>query len=855
MQEMYARCDEITSRKQTLKEHLEGVTERMTQYAGAGLGNTAKLLGVLHDCGKFSDVWQGYFLRSLNKDNSSKFASYAKVPHSTQGARFISELHNHYLNSLQDNFSGENRNEEIVFNDLTADLLRYAILAHHGMFDAMTPDGKFSLAERARLTEADEQKVFEECKSKIALEYPDIDFGLAYRNAVREVKNLLLPPPHGQLEFDIGFLARMLLSMLIDADWSDAAAFPSGHTEYESLLKGFKWDNFLGRIEHKSRSFEQINLVDSLRTQISDECVNAAPRKSGIYKLDVPTGGGKTLSAMRFALNHAKMHGKSRIIYVAPFISILEQNAVAYRELLAATEAENRYITNHYTDVVRISSDDADLFDGEADVSRVTKAGTDNWASPIIFTTMVQLLLTITSSKKQSVRRLHNLADSVLIIDEYQALPVKSLSLFNRAVNTLSRYFNATIILCTATQPPFEEMITSNSGKTRVQKINFADEPDLVKDYGSEKAFKRVELIDARINKGKGGAYDMAGLTHFVREKMAALPSLLVILNTRKAVRNLYKELSSGEHLADVKIYMLSNNMCPAHRNEIIERVKKELRAGVRILLVSTSLIEAGVDISFAGVVRTLAGLDVIVQSAGRCNRNGELEKGKVWIVETAADVENISRLKSLRDAQDAMRPLLDDFSENPGKYNDSLMSKVMLKKYFFEYFKIVGDQTCYPLANGTDLNELLAGNRSAVTLYGKKGNQGDMFARVKQSFYTAGKEYKPIEDDSISVLVPYGAGKKIIEDLNSNKFRHGAAMEDRRKILNAAGYFSVNVFSNVFEELKEEGGLFEISWGDRGDIIYAVRDEFYGDHGLGKPEMKEGEKNNASISKSVDIF
>lgn len=858
MQKMYARYDESTLSKQTLQDHVEGVSERITKYSGKKLCNAAKLIGMLHDCGKFSDLWQRYFLKSIGEDGRLQVASYTeKVPHSTHGARFILELHDEYSHEIKNHLSGDAFNIECVFNDVTADLLRYAILAHHGMFDAMTPNGIFNLDNRAKPTEDKTREIFNECKIKIFSEYPDTEFFLTYKNAVREVKDLMWPVCI-QTEFDIGFFARMMLSMIIDADWSDAAAFPDKHTEYENALERFSWDSFLERIEDKSRAFKQINDIDSLRMTISEECKNAASRGGGIYKLDVPTGGGKTISAMRFALNHAKLHSKSRIIYVAPFISILEQNAKAYREILTGTAEENKYITSHYTDVVQIPSDgvSAECLDIEADVSRITKAGTDNWSSPVIFTTMVQLLLTLVSAKKQSVRRTHNLANSVLIIDEYQALPIKSLSVFNRAINALSRYFNVTVVLCTATQPPLKDAITSATKRTKVQKINFSHSPDLVKDYGNISAFKRVELIDARKNKGKGGAaYGLEELTDFVSDKMNSLDSLLVILNTRNAVRNLYINLLKKKNSDSVKIYMLSNNMCPAHRNEIIDRVKEELRSGIRILLVSTSLIEAGVDISFAGVIRSLAGLDVIVQSAGRCNRNGEMKIGKVWIVEVSEDVENISKLKSLKIAQDSLRPLLDHFHDEPEKYDYSIMSKSMLERYFREYYEGIGDQTCYPLERYTNLNDLLAENEGAVKLYKyKSSNLQCIRARVKQSFYTAGKEYKPIDNEPISLLVPYGAGKNIIKDLNSDKFRYGISMEGRRNILNTAGYFSVNVFNNVFEWLKEKGGVFEISWGDKGEIIYVLRDEFYSEEGLCQFDMKEGEK-NASVSRSADIF
>lgn len=864
----YARFDGGSSTKQTLKAHLDGVTVRMNEYAGGRLHNISKLVGILHDCGKGSELWQAYFLSSINKDDvygfKESFSEYQcpeMVPHSTQGARFIAELHGTYAKEISAKLSGEPRIVELTFNNTTADLLRYAILAHHGMFDAMSPDGRFYLENRAKPNDDKNEEVFNECKAETKCEYPDFDFLISYKNAVQEIKRLM-NPLWKQTEFDIGFISRMLLSMIIDADWSDAAAFPDRCTEYENSLKDFAWDGFLKRIENKSETFTQRNELDRLRSKISDECKSAAERQPGIYKLNVPTGGGKTISAMRFALNHAKLHGKKRIIYVAPFISILEQNAEEYRSILAKDTEENKYITSHYTDVATSNFESAlNENRGYENSSYMrVKAGIDNWSSPVIFTTMVQLLLTLFSSNKHSTRRLHNLADSVLIIDEYQALPIKSLSLFNRAINALSRYFGATVIICTATQPPLGNLIVSDTERTKIGQINYSDRPDLVGNYEYEIPFKRVELIDARKNKGKGGsAYSIEELTDFVSERMVTIQSLLVVLNTRKAVKQLYSHLLE-KSFGDVSIYMLSNNMCPAHRNEILNHIKAELKKGIKILLVSTALIEAGVDISFAGVIRSLAGLDVIIQAAGRCNRNGEMTVGKVWIVEVSKDAENISKLKSLVIAQQALRPILDHFNDEPEKYESSIMSTLMLEKYFFNYYKAIGDQTCYPISGGRNLNELLAENGTAVKLYEKNirrkdrsGNDFDIRARVKQSFSTAGREYKPIDDDSISLLVPYKEGSEIINYLNADKFRF-LSVEARRNLLNKAGYFSVNIFRNTFDDIKENGGVFGIDLGNKDEIIYAVRDGFYGTEGLTDQEMEKGNKYGEN-GKSAHIF
>ena len=820
----YARFNKEDGKKQTLKNHLEGVTRRMGEYAIEEFSNILKLIGILHDFGKGSRRWQEYLFCGNMKE---------KCPHSPQGAMYIDELHDNLKKEIIDE-------KQQVLNDLASDLLRYVILAHHGIFDAMQPDGEFSLDNRAKLNQEKGKYLndFIECKEENKKEFPDIKFLDTYKRAVAELEKKLWNK-NDQIEYDIGFFARMFLSMLIDADWSDASYFSDANSKYEERVENFIWDKFLERIEKVSEGFECKNELDRLRGKISEECKISAEREPGIYRLNVPTGGGKTISAMRFALNHAKKYRKKHIIYVAPFISILEQNANKYREILAQTEEDKEYIISHYTDLTTIKNDKSiDVLNVKYD-SNCANIGIDNWSSPIIFTTMVQMLLTLFSSNKYSIRRTHNLADSVIIIDEYQALPIKCVSMFNRAINALSKHFGSTIVICTATQPPLDDkkdtQIKSNTKQTKVQKIVYKDSPDLVGNYDNEIVFKRVDMIDARKNKGKGDCgYSVEEFKNFVLEKANSIQSILVILNTRRAVKELFVKLQENKE-SELLIYMLSNDMCPAHRNEILENIKERLKEKKKVVLVSTSLIEAGVDISFAGVIRSLSGLDIIVQAAGRCNRNAEEKVGKGWIVELSKDLENVKQLSELQKAQDKMRCLLNDFSKNPQKYENSIMSKEMLETYFSQYYQEMADQMSYPV-DGTYMVEFLGENQNAVYNCEYKKNQlknvKDIRLRVKQSFATAGKKFSPIETDARTVLVPYKEGKKIIANLCSSEFKK-SPINYRRALLKQAEYFSVNVFQNVFVELENSGGLGTIDIGDDEHIIYFVKELFYGDNGL----------------------
>lgn len=254
----------------------------------------------------------------------------------------------------------------------------------------------------------------------------------------------------------IGFLIRMLLSTLIDSDWSDAASFiHEDEKKWDKILKEFRWEYMINNLETKISQFEQNTKLNKLRLEISNECMKSSERERGIYKLNVPTGGGKTLSVMRFALKHAEKYSMNRIIYAAPYKSILEQNADEYKKSLLgkARSLNDRLILEHHGDVLK--SDDS----SDTDNNKITEYLINSWDAPVILTTTVQLLLTLFSSNKASIRRTHKLYNSVIIIDEFQSIPIKSISLFNLAINALSEFFNATVVLCTATQPPYEEAI------------------------------------------------------------------------------------------------------------------------------------------------------------------------------------------------------------------------------------------------------------------------------------------------------------------------------------------------------------------------------------------------------------
>src|SRR5690606_4496420 len=294
-----------------------------------------------------------------------------------------------------------------------------------------------------------------------------------------------------------------------------------------------------------------------------------------------------------------------RIIYVVPYTTIIEQNAKEVRDILKA----NDYLLEHHSNVIDDELNDDEFIDYKSyQKNKKIKLAKDNWDVPIIFTTMVQFLDTFYKGKGRNIRRLHNLTNSVIIFDEVQSVPVNCISLFNETLNFLKDFGNSTILLCTATQPALQY----------VQK-NISIDDELIDDLTIvTKDFKRTNIINFLKDEG----WTTEDLTEFVQEQIQHVNSVLVILNTKSVVRKLYHELQNS----DVRVVHLSTSMCAAHRKAIISEMRDMLKRKEKLLCISTQLIEAGVDVSFECVIRSLAGLDSIAQAAGRCNRHGEVE-------------------------------------------------------------------------------------------------------------------------------------------------------------------------------------------------------------------------------------
>lgn len=779
--------DEYSIKEQTVLEHLEE-TARIARKLGEPLniGSLAYLAGLFHDLGKWRKAFESYIRNAVCNANKIK----ENLNHSSAGAIFIYQRY--YKND--------------AIQKLTAQLIAYSILSHHGLNDCISPEGINHFGRRINdLENLDYDEVLTNLnQSRISLFEIDIEF----EKAKNEVKVLLKKFDNSSNDtsfFSKGLLQRMLLSILIDADRIDTAIFFGDRdSEDKNITIKQPWQLLIDHLEEHLLKLNSTDEISTLRKQISAECLSFSRNSPGIYRLAVPTGGAKTLSSMRYALHHAKCYKKKRIFYIAPYLSILEQNAQCFKEALK----QDDLILEHHSNVI------IEDIDYEETVNKYRHLS-ENWDIPIVLTTFVQFLNTLFAGGTSSVRRFHSLANSVIIIDEIQSLPIEMIHIFNMAMNYLHKVYNTTIILCSATQPILDNKIIKNP-------IHMSEPPDIISDVDSlYRKLKRVNIVE------KKGRFTTDTLCIFAVELMKSESDLLIILNTKNAAAELFKALKDYYDQIDEDIYIthLSNNMCPQHRLDQIKNIKTILGTK-KLICVSTSLIEAGVDLSFSSVIRSFTGLDSIAQAAGRCNRNGERKEGTVYILHY--EKEYLAHLKAIRKGATCSETVLDIYEKNPEKYNFDLLSRSALNEFYQRYY-FDNDQRYlmdYPLKElNTNIVDLLCINKKGVDSYiTSKDSNGNPNLQIFQAFKTAGDKFSVISQDTYPIIVPYKEGKEIIKDLNSN-----IEISELKKLIKKSQRFTINIYKNQVEKLFKSGILMKIRDGE----ILALNSGFY-DNELG---------------------
>ncbi len=824
MREFIAHRREKDGEAQSLCNHLSRTAIYAGQFAHKiGLKDAGRIIGLLHDLGKASRDFQNYIQSATGKidpdadDYVDAKELKGKIDHSSAGAQLI------YKTLAKKGAEGI----------IAAQVLSLCIASHHsGLIDCLLPDGKDNYKRRMEKSE-------EKTHSDEALSYLSdnemqklwnlLSSETIVKQVIEKIKSLKENNDSKEtLTFKYGLLVRFLFSCIIDADRLNTADFEfPKNTRIRNYGKYHPWNVLVDRLNGKIKEFEHKkdkNEVDDLRNEVSRHCFDFSSKVKGIYQLTVPTGGGKTLASLRFALNHAAVHKMDRVFYIIPFTSIIDQNADEIRKILEDKDENGKYLD-------RVVLEHHSNLTPEEETKRQNLLS-ENWDAPIVFTTQVQFLETLFGSGTRSVRRMHQLANSVIIFDEVQTIPVRCVHMFNIAIRFLVNNCGASVILCTATQPLLDKVdpVQRSLSITHEQKM-IQNEKELFQ------KLKRIEVFDVRKETDAWSEEEVADL---VEKELKEMGSVLIIVNKKDSARSLYQKLSEKK---STNVYHLSTNMCPAHRLNVLNIVKGRLDEKKNVICVSTQLIEAGVDIDFGTVIRYMAGLDSIVQAAGRCNRNGKRKFGRVYIVNPKD--ESLDKLKDIKiGAGDADR-VLREFKNNPEMFDNDRLGIKAMEQFYKYYFYNRSKEMSYPvtadnavIGRSDDLFNLLSLNTNSIDEY-KRVHNAYPSIPLKQSFQSAAKAFHAIDSPTRGVIVQYGKnGKKLVRSL--------CAIDRLKKprfwfkMLKLAQRYSVNIYPYVFDDLYKQRAIHEVQK-DTG-IFYLDNENYSDEFGLSKEIVNEME-------------
>ena len=801
---------------QFLQTHLTETAEIAKLLAAKlALDHAGELLGLMHDFGKYSRKFQKYIhdetgLFNPDLDDEESTPNGSKVDHSTAGAQWVyRELRK---------FGAEQG-----IGELFGQMLGLCIASHHGegLIDCLDGEGNPKWIERFNKT--DELTHLAECEQNANEAVQQKAKELADENLIRSLLNAVKPILSNQTinnkikEFYLGCLTRFLFSCLIDADRINSSDFErEAQKEVRRLTEKPDWQTAIDQLEAKLAGFENRYPIDEIRRKISDNCLKRAVDFQGIYTLTVPTGGGKTLASLRYALHHSQKHNLDRIIYIIPYTSIIDQNAQAVREILGED-----WVLEHHSNLEPEKQSWQD------------KLLSENWDKPIVFTTMVQFLDAWFGGGTRGARHIHPMTNSVLIFDEIQTLPVKCVHLFCNVLNWLTAFGKSTAVLCTATQPLLGESGLQNFPEDKRESIvvrgllRLPENAEIMgKHQDLDKLFADLSRVEIRFNE-KAGGWNVEEAGTFLLEQFQTTPSCLFIVNTKKWAQELY-QYCQRQNVPPETLFHLSTNQCAAHRKAIFDTIKARLENKQPVICISTQLIEAGVDISMACVIRALGGLDSIAQAAGRCNRHGEKEgKGQVWVL-NLQEQDFTLILPDIQAGKTHAERVFRDFA------GQDILQPAAMERYFEYYFYQRSDEMAYSIKNSATGSLLDWLSDNALNPYGEKNNKRSKpLPLLMQSFKSAGRAFQAIDAPTHAVIVPYGEGAELIAKLCGEW-----NPKEMYRTLQKAQRYSVNVFPKVWEQLQDENAIYETIKGS--GIYYLDECHYSNEFGLSLDKTSE---------------
>lgn len=762
-------ADGISLSEQTVSEHCLGTAKYAAKaLEPVQLSASGYIAGLIHDAGKFTSRFQDYLVNRNGVRGS--------VNHTFACVRLL--LERYWCQNTDD------------FNNIVCEILALSIGGHHGLFDCV--DDRHKNGFQYRLTKGDicyEEAIKNFFEFSISPEECDLLFQNALKELTPVLEHILSMTGDDannerydqETAFYSGLLSRLLLSAVIEGDRRDTAEFMNSmlfpqKTSDEALEH--LWGTHLKQMEDKLNHLPQNTPIDRARQVISDQCRLAAEQPGGVFRLNVPTGGGKTLSSLRFALAHACRHKKQRIIFTSPLLSILEQNASVIRDYIQ----DDSIILEHHSNLVHEDEDGQQLDERELLA--------ETWESPIIITTLVQLLNTLFSGKTTAIRRFHALCGSIIVIDEIQTVPSKMLTLFSLAINFLAEICGATVVLCSATQPCMEQ----------IEHPLHMPIPDLIP-YTPDlwNIFQRTEIQNV-------GTLSLEQIADLALERLETADSLLIVCNKKEQAHHLYCLLKGR----DFALFPLSAAMCVSHRRDTLDKLQISLaRNDKKTVCISTQVIEAGVDISFSCVIRLAAGMDSVVQAAGRCNRNGEAGPGilaPVYVVN--CQNEDLALLPDIQKGKDATQELFTQFMRSPEQYDSRLDSDAAIGYYYRSLYRLAPKNSHdYVWQQGQpSLFSLLSLNNYCT--------EGQPYY-FRQAFRLAGSLFHVFEENTTDVIVPYSLGTELMKDLNSEKAKHNP--DYLKALLKQAKPYTISLYQYQIDRLNSEQGLVLLAGGALG--------------------------------------
>lgn len=668
--------------EQTLQEHLIGVSELAGKFASEfGEYEAGKLVGLYHDIGKYSEEFQKY-IRQESK---------GKVDHSTAGARELFKKKSH-----------------------ATLIAAFCIAGHHGGIPFISIPAPIQRDQKTFYARVTEKKI------------PKYDEYSIFMPPINEFNSRLLTGCNSI--FSVMFYTRMLFSCLVDADFLDTESFMSKGKiqrgkfatlrELSLIFDDYITKNFLN--EDNARYNEPIN---RRRRKILQECISSGSNTTeNLMSLTVPTGGGKTIASMAFALNSAVKNGRQRIIYVIPYTSIIEQNAKVFAGIFGGENVVEDYSSAEYDDT-------------DSEESNIKRLATENWDAPIIVTTNVQFFESLFSNRTSKCRKLHNIANSVIIFDEAQIIPAGFLKPCLKSIEQLTKQYNCTAVICTATQPSLGKFF-------EIQAINeICSEVEDNYDF-----FRRttITVLERKLTKEE------------LSERLKKNSQVLCIVNKKKSANEIFEMLKDEENT-----FYLTTNLCSVHRSKILQQIRSCLEKNESCRVISTSLVEAGVDLDFPCVYREKAGLDNIIQSAGRCNREGKFSKEDSLVFVFTLSDEKIIPAQSLR---------IKATNLVCEKYGADLSSSQAIKYYFDFVHKFDG--------NKLDKEGIL-----------------ELHEKKTMPFPEIAEKFKLIKEDTKSIFIPFDETARDIE----KKLLEG---EISLSLLRRANRYMVNVYLETYKKM-----------------------------------------------------